>query len=314
MHRVAISHSAASRLLMAAAVALVTVITATARELQGFRGLEDDELKAKVWVLCGRADTGAKAGVETSDSVYVESLPDREDFFIIRGDSLLWTGYHVGRRLGVLAQEPVYLCNKSGYTSDGAMRTFRCTGRLDVSTRVQERGDVSWELLGRGRAIVSPGDTINNVVLTCQRSHARFVAPDTTEVVEPTERIVYRWYPAGSMLPIAVQCGNDLFVDADAAEIVPDNDADEEELMRRIQDLIDSATFRNEGDYVVVTTAEPLELHVYIMDVPGNIYASASGYADEFVLSTADLASGQYIISIVAAPEPVYDRKILFRK
>lgn len=286
------------------------------RELKGYRGLSADELAQCAWILCGREELGTRdARLALSGNLYSENLPAcapeaaRSDFFVLHGDTLLWTGYNVGRRLGVLADEAVSLCVYP--PQEDSVTPYRATGRLDVSTAVEESGVMEWHVIGRGYAITSPGDTIYNVVLTSQSCRPDSTGSETGGDGATPGRVTYRWYAPGRAVPVAIQFGDLLFADTSAAEDRVDGEY-EVDGEKRQQYLIDTATVKHEDGRVTVTLAEKTDVHVYIMDAPGNIYASASGPGKEFTLSTAGLPHNRYIVSIVAEPGATYVRKIIF--
>lgn len=301
-------------LTVAIIISYLRAASAEAREMKGYVGLDQGELGKNEWVLCGRAELdGRCADVSISDSAYIERLPDREDFFIIRKDRLLWTGYHIGRRLGVLADNPVYVFGSKDFTVDSTSVAFHSIGRLDVNSVIEEQGNLKWNVEGYGRLLISPSDTLRNVILTRQVVQSRMIIADS--VAELEQRVIYRWYDTHSIEPVAIQCNDELFVDVDLVECLSADECDGgNENPERIQRIIDSATVEYDDAKVVVRTEEPINLNVYIMDVAGNIYVSASGLSDRFELLTTDLPLNQYIISIVSDSNPLYTRKILYQK
>ena len=65
-----------------------------------YQGLDEAELSSGVWQFCGRAEHGTLPGETYYDgALYVETLGDRSDYFVLAGDSLAWTGYSQGRSL-----------------------------------------------------------------------------------------------------------------------------------------------------------------------------------------------------------------------
>ena len=75
-----------------------------------YQGLDEAELSSGVWQFCGRAELGALTGETYYDgALYVETLGDRSDYFVLAGDSLAWTGYSQGRSLGMLPDKPFAL-------------------------------------------------------------------------------------------------------------------------------------------------------------------------------------------------------------
>ena len=65
-----------------------------------YQGLDEAELSSRVWQFCGRAEHGTLPGETYYDgALYVETLGDRSDYFVLAGDSLAWTGYSQGRSL-----------------------------------------------------------------------------------------------------------------------------------------------------------------------------------------------------------------------
>ena len=282
-----------------------------AADFRSMKGLDVNELQESIWYLCGRAETSqAGAVISLQGNVYYENIAGRSNFFVLHGDSLMWTGYNIGRRVGVLADTAVYLCRTGNFSTGVQDAQFHATGRMDVTLPLQETGTMSWSVLGHGSAITAPGDTVGNVVLTRHSYHSEAVPADSA--AEAVEIVYYRWYAQGSMLPVAVQCGGELFVDEDASERIPEAKGMDDGI-DRIARIIDSAVVSFDGDHLTVTLPEPVELHAYIMDVPGNIYASVRGLATEFTLSTADLHPNQYILSLVAEPDAIHVRKILFK-
>jgi len=240
---------------------------------------------------------------------YSEALPDRCDYYVFANDSVLWTGYSIGRRIGVLADNPCYVYNVGHFPADGAASVFHCTGRMDVSSVLEEQGTISVSVMGSGRAVICLGDTIDNAVLT--RQECRWVAlPDSAEI-EPHERIIYRWYAPGAFVPFAIQENGELYVDSTADTIdTIENDAAPD----RINEAIDRAVIEVDGDMVTVSLEYNLYLTAYIMDSAGNIYNSTSGHGNEFVLSTSGLMPRQYLIALSADQGTQYVRKFIFTK
>lgn len=281
---------------------------ANARELTTYSGLSADELEADVWQLCGREQfEGRSAQLPASASGYCEALPDRCDYFVFANDSVLWTGYSIGRRIGVLADAPCYVYDRKQLAAD-ASADVNCAGRMDVSTAIEEHGNVAVSVIGRGRAVIAPGDTVNNAVLVRQTS--RF-APLDTIAAEEHERITYRWYASGDAVPFAIQVGGELYVDA-SFDICDSVDADDD--ADRIKDAIDAATIAVDGDMVTISLGRDLHVTAYIMDATGNIYNSTAGLGHEFTLSTSGLTPRQYLIAISAEGADQYMRKIVFTK
>lgn len=256
------------------------------------------ELDGDVWVMCGRAGIDGKgAEVKRVGEIYRERVAGRCDYFLMRQDSLFWSGYSIGRRVGLLADKPVFVAD---LRSDD---TFNCnytaSGRIDVSNSISESGSMEWRTVARGMAIVAPGDTVDNVTLT--RHIVKSSASDSI-------REVYRWYASGSAEPLAIQNGGILYFDNYGSEFDDDDSSVSE--FERIRGIIDAAELKREGGIVTLTCAGELSLSIYIMDEAGNIYRSTKGFVSEFSLDISGLAARNYIVSIVAEPGAWYTRKI----
>ena len=94
-----------------------------------YQGLDEAELSSGVWRFCGRAELGALTGETYYDgALYVETLGDRSDYFVLAGDSLAWTGYSQSRSLGMLPDKP-YLYGGKERMRDGQLNDYDFSAR-----------------------------------------------------------------------------------------------------------------------------------------------------------------------------------------
>ncbi len=280
--------------------------------LETYCGMSDSELGDKVWVMCGRADKlQSLSGLYFEDNIYSESLGARRDFFMLKKDSLYWTGYTRGKNLGMVIEPPVLFTfiPKMLLTRDKKDDiSYKAKGKLNVNTPLSVSGQCRYAEIQRGKAIISAGDTLENVVLTKQIDTC-YVQSELTHTIDTASRVIYRWFYDNRVVPIALQCDGILYIPATLNCDLVNNDSNDN-TDKYIQ-IIEDAIFRAEGKTVSVILSEPLPLKIYIMDVTGNIYVSKQGNASRFDMDVKGLNHNDYIISIVS-PYSEYTRKILF--
>lgn len=299
------------KMIICVIVSLITMLCPmiiSAVELDVYRGLGTDELDCNVWHFSGREGIdGENARMRVTSRSCSETLAFRTDHYVFSNDSVLWTGYNVGRRIGVLVDKPCLVYSQAHFPSDGVSSIYNGVGRIDVSSIIEERGRVSVHFMGRGKAVISDGDTIANAVL--MRQECRWMNDSTTG--DEHERIVYRWYAPGSVVPFAIQENGNLYVDT-ATKVV---DASENDVNQDvIRNTIDNAVVVVDGDGVTISLDFRLNLSVYVMDTAGNVYLSTGGNAKEFALNTSGLSPRQYLIVLSSDYEDKYVRKVLFTK
>ena len=95
----------------------------------------------------------------------------------------------------------MYLCDFSDFKSLPKPSTFHATGRLDVSTAVEEAGTMEWSKFGTGMVVLAGVDTIRNVSLT---RHLTQLYVESGDSVQTVESVTYRWYAPGSKIPVAI--------------------------------------------------------------------------------------------------------------
>ncbi|MCM1068257.1 MAG: hypothetical protein NC418_11860, partial [Muribaculaceae bacterium] len=187
-----------------------------------------------------------------------------------------------------------------------------------------QTGTVHTEVLGSGRFVFVPGDTVAARLVHEKRSVRTIysggdsIAPDSSEVS------FYRWYTPGASLPFAVQVKRsgveerlylaEYHLVADAAD---DNREDTpSEVDRRA--VLDAVDVSRSGSSLNVSfpAAQGVEVEVYIVDVPGNIYGHSSrvlGSEPVTVdISLAGLGAGRYMLVINISGEPMLTGKEMF--
>ena len=285
-------------------------------KLDAYQGLDEAELSSGVWLFCGRAELGALTGETYYDgALYVETLGERSDYFVLAGDSLAWTGYSQGRSLGMLPDNPFSLrplkiaYNDTKIPVTNNIKTYSSKGLLNVRSRLSARGETSFQSIRQGKGLVMAGDTIDNIVLT-RHTDDYIIRSEETGDTDTTSRIVYRWFEKDSAIPLAIQTDGILYLNTSLPESPQDELSDGQDNTDHIQSVIDEAIVERDGSTVIVRLSEELPLHIYIMDIPGNIYSSSEGCADRFTLDTSKLQHNTYFISIVSK-DSAYTRRIL---
>ncbi len=266
-------------------------------------GLTAGELDSPFWIFCGRAAVDAPpAKIERFADIYIETISGTTDFFAIKDDSVLWTGYNTGRRMGLVADSPVSVSTIP--VMENAASPYSASGTLDVSVELKETGRIECRKLASGSVVIAPGDTLKGVSLTrtvqTRVVSAFDVAQSDTICIE-----TLRWTIADARVPIAVQRDGVLYV-TDNQELVADaveND-DDEPYGDMIRDLLDSAVIELSGGQLRITLDDAAAVHIYVMDVTGNIYRSAAGNTCSYVVDVSGLPHNTYIISIVSDELP----------
>lgn len=271
-----------------------------------YEGLNEDELKVDLWDLSGRVLLQENSGkIQVSDGVLVEQLWNRSDYFLLRNDTLLWTGYNYGRRLGYIISQPMPLI-ESRLSINIEDSPYKASGKLDVKTAILAEGINRMETLGSGSVIISPGDTIAGVKLIRQVDYSISKIEATNES-DTLLRTVCRWYLSNSIVPFAIQDGKRLYIaQSDFFDKVKEDFLHQE--TDRTQDIIDSAELNFDGKSINVHLSEALQLNVYVMDVQGNIYRSAEGKDVDYSIDVSGLPHANYVISLVSTTG--YMRKI----
>lgn len=284
--------------------------------LNAYRGLDGNEISSDFWQLAGRAGIdGCSGKIYFDGELYSETLGQRSDYFVTEGDSLAWTGYSEGRSLGILLDSPLRLrplrvdnSGVSGPEGDTPKR-YTARGRLNVDALFGASGQAGFSVVRDGRAMAAAGDTLDRIVLTVQTDDYT-VRSESTSESDTTDRTVYRWFVSGSEIPVAVQSEGILYLNASVTDEAQEEDNGGRDEAERVKSLIDRAVIDRNGTTVTVTLPEELSLHIYVMDLPGNIYASTEGVADSYTLDISGLQHNTYFISIVSA-ESEYTRRIL---
>lgn len=268
------------------------------------QGLSSQELDASVWILGGRSDIeGKTAKVEFDGRIYRETVDDVTDFFTSRNDSVFWTGYNVGRRIGFVADNPILM--------DAGRSDYSATGKLDGAFPLTESGYFEIQQPRLGNALVSASDTIKNVRLL--KTIQTRIFPETDSIPADTVIIeTLRWHLPNAALPFAIQRDGVLYVASDANNendnIDNGNDTDAAE---HVKAIISSASVEVNDSQVNVRLPEPLPVSVYVMDRIGNIYASVTGEDSVFTLDVSGLPHNVYIIDIVSQEFPEVSYKLI---
>lgn len=162
-----------------------------------YQGLDEAELSSGVWLFCGRAELGALPGETYYDgALYVETLGERSDYFVLTGDSLAWTGYSQGRSLGMLPDKPFSLrplkvaYNDTKIPVTNYIKTYSSKGLLNVRYRLSARGETCFQSIRQGKGLVMAGDTIDNIVLT-RHTDDYIIRSEETGDADTASRIVY---------------------------------------------------------------------------------------------------------------------------
>lgn len=186
-------------------------VDASAKEVSAINGLAKSELDGTVWRFDGRELLNEHGGrIIDCDNFHIEEFNDRCDFFVHRNDSVLWTGYNIGRSLGMLMDEPAPVLLSKQLSDTRSCSHYHAEGLLNVSVRIDERGESDCQTLGNGSIVTLFGDSIHNVTLTRQICRTLIYADNYADN-DSVERIVHRWYVQGSTVPLAVQINNILY-------------------------------------------------------------------------------------------------------
>ena len=287
---------------------------ASVRELTAVNGLTANELDEKVWRFAGREMLDRQGGrIVAGDNFHIEGMADRCDFYVYRNDSVLWTGYNIGRSLGMLMDAPVPVSQSENLQAGASLSFYQASGQLNVSTHIRETGRCDWRMLGCGDVITMSGDTIHKVTLMRQVSRALIHAVDYADN-DSVERVVHRWYAPGSQVPVAVQTEGVLYAcyDDAIADVEQDNGekAEKEEIIK----LIDNARIIQGNGVITVALDAATDVYAFIMDAAGNLYGTVSGHRTEFVLDASSLPHNTYVVSLVALGADNYTRKVLVTK
>ena len=275
------------------------------------KGLDASELNESKWLLAGRAElTQEPAVIINFGSAIFESLPDRNDYFVIYNDSLVWTGYSVDINLGFLAEPPLTLSDSRFSLSSRSPLPYLCRGKLDVNTHIRELGDYEFIVIRDGMAIVSPTDTLHNICLTRQIFNHRTIIGDSVNVDMPDIE-TFRWYKSGELTPIAVQRNGKLFFNESIVESALKTGVDEKSSVEHIKEIIDNVEIVQQPNSITILLPESINLTAFLMDEAGNIYGVTSGVDHTFSINLNGLPSNRYILSLVAEPEALYVRKEL---
>lgn len=296
------------KLLLAAFLFFITQPGICARDFVGFRAFDEQEISGKFWSFCGREEIPSlKGSVDVSGNVCSETFSGRTDFFVSSADLVFWTGYNVGRYKGVIIDKPVPVAYLPGFSAPGHAVPYTGSGRENVATEFSEAGTYCINVLAVGCASIVPGDTIRDVVLTRQTVTSRFSASDSVPS-EPETRTIFRWHVKGSLLPIAVQTDEGLFIDRSAPEYEQDKDIVSSSVSE-VRQVIDAATINVENGILTVLLDAGVKIDIYIMDVAGNIYRHTSGDEVSYSIDVSELPHGQYIVSVIALTGNYYTRK-----
>lgn len=264
----------------------------------GFKGVNVD---ASTWLFCGLEEVDAKdvrAGFDSS--VYRESVGDVTDFFKIRNDSIVWSGYNVGRRLGIVAECPASVC--AGSENNSSFTEYVATGILDGAFEIVENGTFEYKILKSGNVIIAPSDTLKNVVLS--QTVQQKIYPATDSIPADTVSIeTYRWNLPNSVVPIAIQRDGVLYVTSNT-DIAMEDDFDNDVDAEHLKAILSSANIEVGDGQVCISLTESMSVNVYIMDGAGNIYSSTESEASTFSLDISGLTHNVYILSIVSRDYP----------
>ncbi len=279
---------------------------------------EPDELRAAVWDTDRRSTLDDHAAVFTSAAAgaYYEWAPDRCRSYALRGDTLVYRGYNIGRHERMLLEGPAPSRLVGGGAPGAAFATaFAARGLLYDRFGSAETGALTAEVLAAG-VLVAGGDSVGVMLQREVIEASKIYDGDSCAVAQ--RAVILRWLRPGEMHPLAlqVQCGAEpprLFVvpevpaaeaEADGAPLqapAPDD--------RAIMDVLESAS--------AVLTPDGLELslargagaawtvNAYLIDTTGNIYASTTMEADgRCTLPVPGAYSGRLFVVVCCAERP----------
>lgn len=278
------------------------------RDLSIVSGLSDSELNTDTWDLSGRSLASSFRGkISQSNKCYWEELEGRTDFFTIINDSIFWMGYNKGRDIGICAISPLYIYQMPGFTSDSP-NAYSAKGHINAFP-VKEEGQSYFEIIGKGNAIISPGDTVKNVVLTKNIFNHSVILNDSTAT--SLSRTVYRWHQSSGGIPFAIQTDGKLYIpDELNADLLNQENASDPN-REYITDLIENALVEKSGNFISVTLKGEISINIYIMDMVGNIYRHVKSSSENTSIDISGLPQTTLIVSITSDDIPEYVRKII---
>lgn len=276
-----------------------------------YRALDSGELNSGLWVLCGRAEgDGPGCSVRMTGNVFSEDIEGRTDYFRTECDSVFWAGYNVGRSFGAVARPAVYLALSNVFGDIDLTQAYVARCRRDVHILSCQNGVVTFKTAGVGKAVVAPGDTVDNVVLT--RQTIVWISDEAGwDSSDSCRREVWRWHRAGSFAPFAIQTGNCLYIDTSASSETPKKDKEKPDGADGLRDLIDRAEMTVGDRSLTVKFETPVDVRLCLMDTSGNIYFTQSGMSNNFDIDISTLTDRRYILTLTAQTAPFYERKIL---
>lgn len=279
-------------------------------------GMSDEALRSEFWDATKVSTNecyGLGSIVIEPTGLVKETLGGFTELYQYHNDKILWRGFTIGRSIGcivdsvvITAPLPIEPKGCDEYPFSGSVNSH------DIILYNLSGTCVS-QVSGRGRFVLSPGDTIPATLLVEHRHYVNNednpATPDTTSVQ------FYRWYSPGNTLPFAVQVRRSgyseiLFLTSDIPEIY-DSDILKEDSVD-YQNLFDTMRVSSSYGNLNITLGQLSGAYAeaYIVDVSGNIYGrTRSMLSDEennIDIPLYGLSSGTYMLVVTINDNPEY--------
>ncbi len=283
-------------------------------------------------------DNDSKAMSRLDGNIYFESLDETCRAYVLRGDTLFFRGYNIGRGEHVLANDFLPLTHLPQKIGTSLVNNYIGKGLYYVDLQIMEQGTHTAQSIDRGRAMILPGDTIKNVFLIKEIFDLhREISPDgkpfCVDTIPMQQTVIYRWMYQNEITPIAVQIeqytensdggmqqlSKRMFVcrsfsiESDESQ----NDADIPDDNYILQTLQSAEIQTNNNEIAISFNPISTEfgIDIYLLDLTGNIYAQTSlsltqNEPNSAILNTSTVPQGSYIVAICYSENPELNYKI----
>ena len=309
--------------------------------------LKGDILNNACWDFSRQDLTEENAGTSVrvyGDSLLSEIFSGRRFWYSLRRDSVSFLGEE-DRLTAIVVDSTAFVARTPlnfGFVNGGV--TFEAHGKgAGRQFGVRERGSIEFACSTRpGVLILSPGDTITDVLAVRERRYITAVFPEDSVSV-PSHLIteIFRWYDSFgtvSLLPVAVQRAmytvsslTSGSVPVSSAAYLIDTGESGKDRQKRNGDgspdeltvdtdavgaALQDAVISCDGKSVTVSVAMPepgLSVTIDIIDAPGRLYLHesilSSGATDGITVDCSGLRAGQYIAVVGIEDMPVMPKK-----
>ncbi len=270
-------------------------------------------------------------------NVYFEDIEGCCRAYVLRGDSLFFRGYNLGRSQHVLTDAYFPVLKLPLQVGDTHTNSYSGQGRYCVDYCIFDIGIHETEVVVSGRAVLNSGDTINDVYLIKERfDYKQKICVKTTNAeADSTVRhrsIIYRWITKHSVLPIAVQivCDEEespgtmthnparLYVTGSSNTAGKDDNAADKTSDESIQQTLQATEVSVNSGHLEVTfptVTTEADINIHLLDISGNIYATQSQHLDpdgnnRYIFDVSTATHGRYIVAVCHAQKPSLNHKI----